>query len=270
MIRLFRKIRQKLLSENEYSLYILYASGEIVLVVIGILLALQIDNWNENRKEENTVKEYAVSLVHDLEEDLIMVNAIILQSNDIVERINSLGNYVQNKKMEDISNLYVLCLTLNKPHRPYIWNRATVDELKSTGILGFIKDEALSKMIANYDALTHHLDVDYINDRVQFEKATALTTEIVNNNYPNFTELHAMLLPLNNVRDYDFVESEEYKQAEAYNFRLLSDDMNELHKAVNNFNLLKAYFQLRTDHELPELIEKAKELIRLLKETYID
>jgi hypothetical protein len=270
MIRLFRKIRHQLLSENKYSFYILYASGEIVLVVIGILLALQIDNWNEHRKEENTVKEYAVSLIHDLEEDLIMVNDIILQSNDIVERINSLGKYVQNKNIEDISNLYVLCLTLNKPHRPYIWNRATVDELKSTGILGFIKDEALSKMIANYDALAHHLDVDYINDRVQFEKATELITAIVNNNYPNFTELHAMLLPLNNVRDYDFIDSKEYKQAEEYNLSLLTDDMKELHNAVNNFNLLKAYLRMRTDHELPELIDEAELLIRLLKETYID
>jgi len=270
MFRLFRKIRHKLLSEKTYSIYILYASGEIVLVVIGILLALQIDKWNQNRKEENTVKEYAVSLVHDLEEDLIMVNEIILQSNDIVERINSLGEYVQNKNIEDISNLYVLCLTLNKPHRPYIWNRATVDELKSTGILGFVKNETLSKMIANYDALTHHLDVDYINDRVQFEKTTELITTIVNNNYPNFSELHAMLLPLNNVRDFDFIDSKEYKQAETFNLSLLSDDIDELHKAVNNYNLLKAYIQMRTDSELPELIDKAESLIRLLTETYID
>jgi len=53
MIRLFRKIRHKLLSENSYGIYILYASGEIVLVVIGILFALQIDNWNENRSIRN-------------------------------------------------------------------------------------------------------------------------------------------------------------------------------------------------------------------------
>jgi hypothetical protein len=186
--------------------------GELLLVIVGILLVLQIDNWNENRKEDNVIKEYAVSLINDLEEDITMVNEIILQSNEIAERINSLGQYVQNKRIEEVSNLYVLCLTLNKPHRPYIWNRATVDELKSTGILGFIKNETLSKMIANYDAFTHHLDVDYINDRVQFEKTTELITTIVNNNYPNFTDLHAKLLPQNNVRDYDFFDSDEFNQ----------------------------------------------------------
>lgn len=51
MITFFRKIRQYLLAENRIGKYLLYAMGEIVLVVIGILIALQINNWNELRKE---------------------------------------------------------------------------------------------------------------------------------------------------------------------------------------------------------------------------
>ena len=50
MIKFLRRIRQKLLSENKISKYVLYAIGEIFLVVIGILIALQINNWNETRK----------------------------------------------------------------------------------------------------------------------------------------------------------------------------------------------------------------------------
>jgi hypothetical protein len=50
MIKLFKKIRQNLLLENKTSKYFKYAIGEIVLVVIGILIALQINNWNENKK----------------------------------------------------------------------------------------------------------------------------------------------------------------------------------------------------------------------------
>jgi hypothetical protein len=50
MIKFFRKIRQNLLSENKLSKYLLYAIGEIMLVMIGILLALSINNWNENKK----------------------------------------------------------------------------------------------------------------------------------------------------------------------------------------------------------------------------
>jgi hypothetical protein len=50
MIKFFRKIRQKILTENKFSKYLLYAIGEIALVVIGILIALSSNNWNESRK----------------------------------------------------------------------------------------------------------------------------------------------------------------------------------------------------------------------------
>jgi hypothetical protein len=58
MIKFFRKIRQKMLTENKFSNYLLYAFGEILLVVIGILIALQINNWNEINKNKSTESEY--------------------------------------------------------------------------------------------------------------------------------------------------------------------------------------------------------------------
>jgi len=56
MIKFFRNIRQKLLSEGKTTNYIKYAIGEIVLVMIGILLALQVNNWNENRKKKSCLR----------------------------------------------------------------------------------------------------------------------------------------------------------------------------------------------------------------------
>ena len=67
MIRLFRKIRHKLLSENNYGIYILYASGEIVLVMVGILIALQIDNRNDFRKDRILENRYLTSIQKELE-----------------------------------------------------------------------------------------------------------------------------------------------------------------------------------------------------------
>jgi hypothetical protein len=49
LIKFFRKIRQKTLTENKFGKYLTYGIGEIILVVIGILIALQINNWNEER-----------------------------------------------------------------------------------------------------------------------------------------------------------------------------------------------------------------------------
>ena len=66
MIKFFRKVRQKLLSENRFSKYLVYAVGEILLVVIGIIIALQLNNWNENRKETNVELQLYSNLLADL------------------------------------------------------------------------------------------------------------------------------------------------------------------------------------------------------------
>ncbi|MEO9887119.1 MAG: DUF6090 family protein [Balneola sp.] len=67
MLKFFRKIRQKLLSENKFSKYLIYAIGEIILVVIGILIALQINNWNEQRNTREKELVYLNGIRNDLE-----------------------------------------------------------------------------------------------------------------------------------------------------------------------------------------------------------
>ena len=68
MIHFFRKIRQNLLTENRVSRYLLYALGEILLVVIGILIALQINNWNEEKKLRTALS----AALEEVREDLVM------------------------------------------------------------------------------------------------------------------------------------------------------------------------------------------------------
>ena len=66
MIKFFRRIRYDLMEKNKTGKYLKYAIGEIVLVVIGILIALSINNWNENKKKKDTVKVYLQNFVEDL------------------------------------------------------------------------------------------------------------------------------------------------------------------------------------------------------------
>ena len=73
MIKFFRKIRQQLLSGNKISQYLIYAFGEIILVVIGILIALQINNWNENQKTLEKIKNSLLSLKSDLAQDTLLI-----------------------------------------------------------------------------------------------------------------------------------------------------------------------------------------------------
>ena len=87
MIKFFRTIRQNLLSENKLSKYLIYAIGEIILVVIGILIALQINNWNENQEKNKLFDIYSL-IISDLE-------------NDKQELINNLDFYNQKKPVFD-------------------------------------------------------------------------------------------------------------------------------------------------------------------------
>lgn len=73
MIKFFRKIRQQLLEGNQVRKYLLYAFGEIVLVVIGILIALAINTWNEERKLDIRVKDALIALRDDLVQDTLQI-----------------------------------------------------------------------------------------------------------------------------------------------------------------------------------------------------
>ena len=77
MIKFFRKIRQNLLMKNKTGKYFKYAIGEIILVVIGILIALQINNWNENRLQHIEFNNILKNIKQDLKTDTIVANNII-------------------------------------------------------------------------------------------------------------------------------------------------------------------------------------------------
>ena len=270
MIPFFRKIRKKMADDNRPLKYMRYAIGEILLVVVGILIALYINNWNQDRSEQSKIKDYAMSLIQDLERDILMTHQIKLQNEEIIARIDSLNKYVFDRKIENMSNLTLLYLTLNKPHRPYVWNRTTISELKNSGALGLINNDSLSKMISKYDAFTYHLDDDFINDRIQFEKATELSGSVVNTNYPNIYEFSEMLLPNNNLRDRNFFNSPEYLEAKSMDIRMITEDLDKVLEMTSSYNVLMIYLRIRTDEELPKLTNNAKDITALLKKTYLE
>ncbi|MGB5315127.1 MAG: DUF6090 family protein [Robiginitalea sp.] len=70
MLRFFRHIRQRMISESRTRKYLLYAVGEILLVVIGILIALQVDNWNEDRRKHQQAAEFRMQLQEGILQDM--------------------------------------------------------------------------------------------------------------------------------------------------------------------------------------------------------
>jgi len=86
MIKLFRHIGQNLLMENKTSKYFKYAIGEIILVVIGILIALQINNWNEAKKSREKERQVLTSIISDLDYTLIDLDRVIDTSTNNIKR----------------------------------------------------------------------------------------------------------------------------------------------------------------------------------------
>lgn len=100
MINFFRKIRRQLLVEKHFSKYLLYALGEILLVVVGILVALQINSWKEQQNQKQLQRVYLDRMVNDLDHDLAnidIVHATINENQTVISNFIKTVNSTQNK-----------------------------------------------------------------------------------------------------------------------------------------------------------------------------
>jgi hypothetical protein len=97
MIKFFRKIRHKLLSENKFSKYLIYAIGEIILVVIGILIALQINDWNQNQKNKIRENQLLSEMYNELKTDHEVMLWKIDESKTKLNATQSLINVIDQR-----------------------------------------------------------------------------------------------------------------------------------------------------------------------------
>ncbi|MDT0559548.1 DUF6090 family protein [Ichthyenterobacterium sp. W332] len=146
MIKFFRKIRQNLLSEGKTGKYFKYAIGEIILVVIGILIALGINNWNLNRIETKQTKTILNSMILDLESDISNLESdIVFFENDIQKSRIVLNSEKFDRITED--SLYNLLPTNSSS---YSLNRHSFEKLKNSGINNILDSDELYESISAY------------------------------------------------------------------------------------------------------------------------
>ena len=167
MIKLFRKIRQKLLSENKFSKYLIYAIGEIVLVVIGILIALQVNNWNEIRK----FNKEGVKIMQELKSEfsdnrIILTERIRLLDNanncvrTVLEFMNKESAEIQQTNIDSIINKSLVYGNYNPAN-------STILELISSGKLNLIKNNSLKKNLFKWLQILEDSDEDFKNQDLQ-------------------------------------------------------------------------------------------------------
>ena len=150
MIKYFRKIRQRLLTENKFSKYLLYAIGEIVLVVVGILIALQINNINEEGKENRIALTYIDNLKLDLVSD---INEIEKANNDLdfYEKEGYYSLNVIDGKVNEVDKIrFLKSLMWNSHYHPFQISRSTYEDLISTGNIRLLKNNDLKVALTSY------------------------------------------------------------------------------------------------------------------------
>jgi hypothetical protein len=155
MIKFFRHIRQSHIMKNQTGKYLKYAIGEIVLVVIGILIALQINNWNEHLKKEKLKVSYKTSLKNDLCLDTLMLGKLIVENYEIMNTLES----QQNRFLGPESPIDTLIKIAKNEFEPELntrfkYNRNTFNTLVASGNIDlFSKDfnEMLMSLIALQD-----------------------------------------------------------------------------------------------------------------------
>ncbi|RPA68542.1 hypothetical protein EF405_08125 [Cyclobacteriaceae bacterium YHN15] len=154
MIKFFRKIRQKLLQQNRITQYLIYAVGEIFLVVIGILIALQVNNANQRRLDNIRRNEYIIRIKGDIESDLKQLD----QLADVlgIENLENIDRYFQffNQGGQPVDVFVDSALRTPLNRFRYLPNRHSFEDMKSSGNIQFLTDEqrgALADLIAQQD-----------------------------------------------------------------------------------------------------------------------
>ncbi len=149
MLGFLRRLRRSLIEEGHLKKYLVYALGEILLVVLGILIALQINNWNEERKSDRE----ALELLHGLRantsaiiQDLQQVNK---SEHDVLESIDIVIDNLSNTKIYNDSLQYHFIYISYLPEMT--WRSGAYETLKSKGLDLISNDSLREKIVDLYE-----------------------------------------------------------------------------------------------------------------------
>ncbi|MDT0558288.1 DUF6090 family protein [Ichthyenterobacterium sp. W332] len=188
MIKFFRHIRKSLIEKNKMGKYFKYVIGEILLVVIGILIALQINNWNEDQKSAKQEKTYYCKISEDLQVDIKNIDSALVSIDIRLERTKK---FMKNLlKIQDDKAVIFKDFIPTFRYYKFLPTKAAIVDITSSGKLEKLRNQPLKKSI-----LSHYT-----------EQENAL--KIVDINYNKLVD---KLFDLEKFADFGFQEVPQYQ-----------------------------------------------------------
>ena len=244
MIKFFRKIRQKLLSESKTGKYLKYAIGEILLVMIGILLALQVSNWNEDRKaakaEAKALKELLVEFKTN-HTDFMRVYEIKQNARD---SLNSYINFIMDKRIPESKKDFLYRGFARNTWDP---NYSILNGLFSSGMIANIKNDSLKNYlsywqghVSNYMRLQAPYE-ERVNKHSEFRGSVPRRRNLLGEYNIHSTEdikLHSR----------EMVKSIEYQNLLRRLSGNLSVQLGAMNQVLENYNKIIALLDSEIEH----------------------
>jgi hypothetical protein len=255
MIPFFRKIRKKMADDNRPLKYARYAIGEILLVVVGILIALQVNTWNEERKQRQVELKYFYNLKNDLLADDLLLDEMIDLSGRKVKAAKS----VKIKADRDsVGSLYdftdeMQTLIFVNEFRP---NDNTYQEMKSSGNFSTIGNDDLKLKLMNLKKT--YLEIASIHEHMRYDFNVFLEDFEKYVDWGKYYDLDQSNIPTLDLK-YDSIYIESHKE-------IMEQEIHELHKNkvfLNNIFLVEINYTYIIDvfnetksqiHEITEIL----------------
>lgn len=162
MIKFFRRIRQNLLSEGKTSKYLKYAIGEIILVVIGILLALQINTWNQQRIENKKEIELLTSLKEEFQNNLVNLEESININAKATQSCLELTQIIRSDSLSQKSDLVNELLISIGNFYSFDALTGVSSEIVNSGKLSILKNGAIREQLGNWLTLIIDCEEDIL------------------------------------------------------------------------------------------------------------
>ena len=177
MLNLLRKFRKKLISEGKIRNYLIYAIGEIVLIVVGILIAIQINNWNTDRRNNQIEISLLEGIRADLVQDTIQVSDRFFQSyNRLVNFIDKFDSIInlddENINMHHLDSIFSACTRQRNTFWPV---SGTFESIVSNGSSYLITNKNLFKEIQDHYEKSYEIliskgyRIDMLSDKIRYK-----------------------------------------------------------------------------------------------------